>query len=100
MKIHQLPYGARFLYQGEEYVKTGPMFGTGKDGQKIFPRYLVLQPLDEQPAAVPNKVEVLPKEAVLKAFETFYAECKSLIGGEDQGEALNSARKKFLKAFD
>lgn len=24
MKIHQLPMGARFAYEGEEYVKTGP----------------------------------------------------------------------------
>jgi len=30
MKIHQLPQGARFDYEGEEYVKTGPLFATGK----------------------------------------------------------------------
>ncbi|MCX7162613.1 MAG: hypothetical protein NT083_06165 [Rhodocyclales bacterium] len=32
MKIHQLPQGARFEYEGSEYVKTGPLSGTGKEG--------------------------------------------------------------------
>jgi hypothetical protein len=43
MKIHQLPPGARFEYEGEEYVKTGPLLGTGKGGQRLIPKYAVLK---------------------------------------------------------
>ena len=46
MKIHQLPLGARFEYEGQEYVKTGPLFGTGPAGQGLIPKYAVLRPLD------------------------------------------------------
>lgn len=98
MKIHELPYGARFLYQGEEYVKTGPMIGSGKNGQRMIPRYVVLDVLDA-PAAAPKKAERLARADVLRAFETFYAECKTLVA-ENHGAALAEARNKFLNALD
>lgn len=28
MKIHQLPMGARFEFEGAEYVKTGPLLAA------------------------------------------------------------------------
>lgn len=31
MKIHQLPMGARFEFEGEEYVKTGPLAPARED---------------------------------------------------------------------
>jgi uncharacterized protein (DUF1330 family) len=46
MKIHQLPMGARFEYEGAEYVKTGPQLASGAGGQKLIPKYAVLKPLD------------------------------------------------------
>ena len=48
MKIHLLPMGARFVYEGEEYVKTGPLFASGKGGQRLIPKYAVLTPLGDQ----------------------------------------------------
>ena len=104
MKIHQLPYGARFTYQGEEYVKSGPMFGTGKDGQKIIPRYAVLQVLDDPAsAAASGDLPVAPKDAVsraevLRAFAGFCLHCRTLIA-DDQAGAFERARNQFLNAL-
>jgi hypothetical protein len=102
MKIHQLPYGARFLYQGEEYVKSGPMFGTGKDGQRIIPRYAVLQALDDPAAAPAASTPQSPDDAVsraevLRAFANFCLHCRALIA-DDQAGSFERARNQFLNA--
>ena len=99
MKIHQLPIGARFEYEGEEYVKTGPLFGTGKTGQRFFPKYAVLQPLGaDEDAHGKTKDAAVSKATVLKAFETFYAECRRRVT-EDQQMALHDARDRFFQAL-
>lgn len=99
MKIHQLPDGARFLYQGEEYVKTGPMFGTGPGGQKIIPRYAVLQPLD-QPAPPPKKTApMVARASVNRALDAFVTECRRYVPVE-YVPALEQARQRFLQALD
>ena len=103
MKIHQLPNGARFTYQGEEYVKSGPMFGTGKDGQKIIPRYAVLQALDDPAAAPPLGERPIPKDAVsraevLRAFAEFCLHCRVLVA-DDQAGSFERARNQFLNAL-
>ncbi len=97
MKISQLPYGARFLYQGEEYVKTGPMLATGKDGQKIIPRYVILQALDEPPPPPRGDVR-LAKADVLGAFEAFVTECAELVS-DDRRSELDAARERFLRTL-
>lgn len=100
MKIHQLPHGARFEYQGEEYVKTGPLFATGPGGQRLIPKYAVLKPIGdvaEMPADTQNVS--LSRAAVHKAFETFYAECKALVP-EDSQTAMADARTRFLETLD
>lgn len=99
MKIHQLPMGARFEYEGEEYVKSGPMFATGKAGQRMIPKYAVLKPLDRlaaTPEAGPQ--EVIPHAEVLRAFSAFYARCTELVPEEKRGE-LEGARGTFLHAL-
>lgn len=97
MKIHQLPDGARFEYEGEEYVKTGPMFATGKGGQRLIPKYAVLKPLDPAPATSPAKSSpgAISPEAVRTAFDTFYATCVELVPAS-QLERLRAARTRFL----
>lgn len=100
MKIHQLPNGARFEYEGEEYVKTGPLFATGKGGQRLIPKYAVLKPLGAAAGACEkSKKDALSRSKVLKAFETFYAECQSRLP-DDQQLALTAAREQFLQALD
>lgn len=102
MKIHQLPYGARFRYQGEEYVKTGPMTGSGKDGPQVFARYLVLEPLDE-PVAPPPVAGGVSRAAVMKSFDAFCAECRGLFGrhplGDDERAVFERARERFLRSL-
>jgi len=100
MKIHQLAIGARFLYQGEEYVKTGPMFGTGSSGQKLIPRSAVVQALDATASQTVTPVveDKLGRVETLAAFEVFYAECHNLVD-VDRLIALNRAREQFLQAL-
>jgi len=98
MKIHQLPQGARFEYEGIEYVKTGPLTGTGKAGPRFIPRYAVLKPLDNAGTSSTPKSDALPRADVIQAFDTFYAECKALVP-EDKQIALDAARNRFLKVL-
>jgi hypothetical protein len=102
MKIHQLPPGARFEYEGEEYVKTGPLFGTGKAGQRLIPKYAVLKPLDGVPSASVSEkknADALSRKAFQKAFDTFYAQCEALVP-EDKQASLQAVRDGFLNALD
>lgn len=99
MKIHQLPMGARFEYEGEEYVKTGPLIAAGKAGQRMIPKYAVLKPLGGvEAAAPPASRATLPREEVLGAFAAFYADCRSLVPA-DRRQALEDARERFLRAL-
>ena len=99
MKIHQLAIGARFEYEGEEYVKTGPLFATGKDGQRLIPKYAVLKPLAVARTADGNGKARLAKATVLGAFEVFLSECRAMIPADRQA-AMEAARERFLKAID
>jgi hypothetical protein len=99
MKIHQLPLGARFEYEGAEYVKTGPMFATGPAGQRMIPKYAVLKPLvgtDAAPEAAQS--ETVLRAEVLKAFGTFYLRCAALVPEGERGD-LEAARGTFLKTL-
>lgn len=98
MKIHQLPLGARFAYEGQEYTKTGPQIGTGGNGQRLIPKYAVLQSLDEAAASRAVQLEPLTRAAVLAAFERFHAACEPLVP-EERRDELAGARAEFLKAL-
>lgn len=100
MKIHQLPQGARFEYEGEEYVKTGPLFATGKGGQRLIPKYAVLKPLGVV-EGIPAKAagESIPRATVLDGLATYYTDCKVLVP-EDKQALLDAARDRFLKALE
>jgi len=99
MKIHQLPDGARFEYKGEEYVKTGPMFGTGPNGPQLIPRSAVLRPIGEREATREARDDVIASEEVVRAFNAFYAECRALVPDEKQ-TTLELLRDRFLKSLD
>jgi hypothetical protein len=99
MKIHQLPMGTRFEYEGVEYVKSGPMFATGPAGQRMIPKYAVLKPLDRLAAAPEaGPQDVVPHAEVLRAFAAFYTRCTDLVPEERRGE-LEGARGSFLQAL-
>lgn len=99
MKIHQLPYGARFEYEGEEYVKTGPLIGAGSNGQKLIPRYAELRPIGDSAVVREDVTDSVSKADVLQAFNTFFAECRNLLT-KDQLSSLEASRERFLKALD
>lgn len=98
MKIHQLPMGARFEYAGQTYVKSGPLVGTGPDGQRLIPKYAVLKVLDGSVPKSAVQATSLPRETVLVAFTVYHATCAALIPQEQQ-LALAAARAAFLKAI-
>jgi hypothetical protein len=99
MKIHQLPMGARFEYEGEEYTKTGPQLATGNSGQRLIPRYAVLKPIDEIAAPRAAPARSLSRQEVLATLERFLAACAALVPEERRSE-LEAARADFLKALD
>jgi hypothetical protein len=99
VKIHQLPIGARFEYEGQEYVKTAALFATGPGGQRLIPKYALLKPLDPyQPAPSSESTGPLPRAKVQQAFEAFFAECAALVPAEKQS-VLDAARERFLKSL-
>lgn len=97
MKIHQLPMGARFEFEGVEYVKCGPLVAAGPQGQRLIPKYAVLKALDGTPPAASPRGP-LAREAVLAAFERFHAACAPLVP-EERRDELAAARAAFLKAL-
>lgn len=100
MKIHQLPQGARFEYEGEEYVKTGPMLATGKGGLRLIPKYAVLKPVGEVEAARETpKGEAIAREKLLAAFAVFYSGCENMVPEERRSE-LQAARVRFLETIE
>jgi hypothetical protein len=99
MKIHQLPMGARFQYEGEEYVKTGPLMAAGKSGQRLIPKYAVLK-VEGAYAPIEGKPEKnVARRVVVEAFDKFCTTCSSLIPEEHQ-TVVSVARQDFLKALD
>jgi hypothetical protein len=100
MKIHQLPLGARFEYEGEEYVKTGPLFATGPAGQRLIPKYAMLRPLQDAAAvSAPPRRELLPRSELVAAFASFQSRCESLVPTDRRAE-LDAACREFLQALD
>lgn len=98
MKIHQLPMGARFEYEGKAYVKTGPLLGSGEGGQRLIPKYAVLKVLDGSVPESKTPAAPLTREAVLDAFGQYHATCVTLIPPEHR-PALEEARAAFLKSI-
>ena len=98
MKIHQLPLGASFEYEGEAYVKTGPLFGTGRHGQKLIPKYAVLKILGEAAPVAAQSEKLLSRKLVLEAFDSFHACCETLVQADKQSE-LSVARDAFMKSI-
>ena len=94
MKLQHMPIGARFEYQGIEYVKTGPLTASSVEGgQRIIPRSATLRPLDGQTAdQAGNRLDVA---TVMAAVEDFHGACLALVD-EGAKPALEAARQKMM----
>jgi hypothetical protein len=97
MKIHQLPMGARFEYEGEEYVKTGPLLATGKGGQRLIPKYAVLKVEGGNSPPVPPATAP-DRQSIIAAFDAFCETCTPLIPADRQADFAD-ARAAFLKTL-
>ncbi len=90
---------ARFEYEGQEYVKTGPLLATGLGGQRLIPKYAVLKVIGAEVGITVKKANDLSKDAVRKSFDTFYAHCEALVPADRQAD-LQVARVAFLRELE
>lgn len=110
-KFTQLPIGESFEYQGEQYLKVGPLIGrklaTGQ--QRMIPRSALVAPLgttaDSETDTAPSQRQ-LPEAQVLEAFENYHKGCLEwlLLTEETDSalaqrirEAMKLARERFIQ---
>lgn len=100
MKLHDLAIGARFEYNGQVFVKTGPITATSEEGgQQMIPRYAVLKPLDVPAAETPAPAQQKVSETAIRiAFERFYQVALRATPAAAH-EDLEAARDRFLRAI-
>lgn len=99
MKIQHLPIGARFEFEGQIFVKTGPMTAASEaGGQRIIPRYATLRSLESPPAEKSPKSGALDRARVMAAFAEYDAICSKLVDEALQPK-LEAARQGFLAAL-
>ena len=102
MKLQHLAIGARFEYEGEIFVKTGPLTAASEvGGQKMIPRYAVLRPVEA--AAVARQSPSAQERAQIKAaFADFCAALSPWLVADDGAAeaALVEARQAFLARID
>ena len=108
MKFPQLPIGQAFSYQGEGYVKTGPVTGRNlaTGAQRMIPRSALVEP--QQAAAEPaQKVpRSLDPDAVLSALDALEARLQARIATldpkleEELSALMTEARRLFLVSLD
>jgi hypothetical protein len=99
MKLQQLAIGERFEYEGQVFVKTGPLTACGEmGGQRMIPRHAMLRPAGAAvTAATTAPAAVVADEArVHAAFVRFYLVCADLLPPASQAE-LAAARQRFLQ---
>lgn len=99
MKLQQLPLGARFEWDGQVYVKTGPLTAASQSGgNRLIPRFAVLKPLGSDRPPVQKPADPA-QQAWLEAFEAFYRSCQTLVEPHRHPE-LAQARLSFLAELD
>lgn len=98
MRLQHLPLGARFEYEGQVFVKTGPLTAASEQGgQRIIPRHAMLKPL-ETVASAEGRGAASAVDRVRAAFDTFFATCDRLVDEPHRAE-LAKARQQFLEAL-
>lgn len=105
MKFQMLPLGARFEFEGDVYVKTGPLTAAAEaGGQRMIPRSAVLKPLDAPVVEKPKAGRKLDAAVVTAAFELFFTDCARLLQSAEPDvlrasalrAELDAARRRFL----
>ncbi|WP_371322688.1 hypothetical protein VX159_09695 [Dechloromonas sp. ZY10] len=100
MRLQHLAIGARFEYEGQVYVKTGPLTASAEQGgQRMIPRYADLKPLDVEasPTAGEGGGRVREDDVrVRAAFNHFCSKLRPLLTPE-QGEVFDEAAAEFCR---
>lgn len=99
MKIQHLPIGARFEFEGQIFVKTGPMTAASEaGGQRVIPRYATLRSLEAPVVEKISKSGALERARVMAAFAAYDRICAGLVD-EASRPQLEAARQGFLAAL-
>lgn len=98
MRIHQLPMGARFEYEGKEYEKTGPMLASSAGATRLIPKYAELRAIGEYAPVSSQPDAKLSRAEVMQAFAAFYETCSGLVP-TTEAATLEAARENFLQAL-
>ena len=115
MKFHEISIGQRFDFEGDAYVKTGPVMASReRDGARRLMRRssqvtLSAEETCAESVEAETSAEVLPRERVLTAFETFSALCDRCLeemldacdqrAVEESRRALQRGRHEFIAAL-
>ena len=97
MKIHELPLGTRFAWQGQTYVKSGPLFADGEDGRRMIPRHAVLQPLDPVVTPPVARPASIPAADVCAGVEALLADCRSQLPAEHHDRLAAACARLLAK---
>ena len=105
MKFNEVAIGQQFEFDGEQYLKTGPLVASTVEGskQKFMARYAVVRLLGEAtPAAKEKDERQLRVGLVMAAFDTFYARCVPVLQDLPQASRneVEQARKEFLDSLN
>jgi len=108
-KFALLPIGESFEFQGETYIKTGPLTAANQanNKQRMIPRSALIKPISSvlPPAAAEKSSRQVPEDLVLQAFENYHKGCMEwlLLTEEKDSElasrirkAMDIARQRFL----
>jgi len=107
-KFTLLAIGESFEFQGEHYLKSGPLTARHltDNSQRMIPRSALVTPLGKTaPTAAETTPRQLPAEQVLEAFEHYHKGCREWLQmteevdaslAEKIREAMQAARQRFL----
>ncbi len=104
MKFNLLPIGARFEYEGEVWVKAGPLSAdrASGGGRRMIPRSAILKPLDGVAVAEPAVPAAAVEPAVaLAAVDAVAERCAGLLerlAPQLEPAALAAAREELAAA--
>lgn len=108
-KFTLLPIGEAFEFQGETYIKTGPLTACNQatNSQRMIPRSALVKSTGgtPSPAAAEKPSRQIPEDLVLQAFEQYHKGCMEwLLLTEERDselasrirEAMELAHQRFL----
>ena len=102
MKFYLLPIGEKFKYQGETYIKAGPLTASSetKGSNKLIPRSANITSVNESDSAIPKviKEHQIQTSKVLEEFDTYHhycLDCFSELSSEVNPEIIKSTTERL-----